>query len=445
MSGSQTLGDPLLGFANDSAPSLLPAGVSRRATLAGLGGLALPAMAGAMRPLEVGKQYRSTGRTLTDLTRTLGVCISGSGNQDSNLAALRGIGATWVRTKVHLGYRSQPTWFAKLAANGIKVNGLMGNPDGDGGTPEQLVARVAESLAPYMNSLEGANEWNLNGGSDWLPELVNHQTRLWNAAKGNAVTRGIPVLGPALGMRQGYEEFGNRSSIMDYGNFHLYTGGYVPGYRTDDMIARQRIVCGSKPMYVTETGWHNAVNWRGPHYYTPEAVAGLYAPRLLLEYFIRDVPKLAIYKLTDSNDPDKNDRESNFGLLRVDGSRKPAYTSFANLNTIMTRQYRTGGRAGTPLSFTFRGGPADLRTALVARPDGRYLFFLWRSQAAVWDPKKRLNLTPTTETATIDWGGTRSVRRFAPATSSTAISTTTTSQSSVELKAQLEVLEVSPA
>ena len=423
-----------------------PNTVSRRTSLAGLAGLAVPALAGQMRPIEVGRTYAARGRSLSSLTSVLGVnavtsTLSGPyGQQSVMLKAMKDLGVSWIRSRIHTGNKMQVAWINQLAANGIKTNGLIDLP-GKRDTPEMLVSLVASSMPGAMLSMEGPNEWNLQGGSNWVSELVAYQTRLWNAVKANPVTRNLQVVAPALGMRTGYTEFGNRSSIMDWGNIHLYTGGYVPGYRTDDVLAQERIVCGSKPVIVTETGWHNAEAWHGPHYYTPEDVAGLYAPRLLLEYFIRNVPRLAIYELVD-NPAGGNLREQHFGLLRGDLSRKPAFNSLANMYAILTRGARTTGRASAPLSFSFRGAPTDLRSALVDCGGGRLMLFLWRSQASIYDPQTRRRLTPAPATATIAWGTTQRIKRYAPASSSNALSSDLTSVSNVTLGAELQMLEI---
>lgn len=446
MSGSSIFGDPHFRPSLIDPAQLEPRGISRRTSL--FAGLAAPVVAGRLRPVHLGAQYVSQGRSLSDLTNMLGVCTITSttsgpyGNRPEILRALQELGATWIRSKIFTGNKRQVAWLNELAASGIKTNALVHGPGGKD-SPEASVALVASSRRGAVERIEGPNEWNLKGGADWVAELVDHQTRLWNAVKSNPDTQGITVVGPALGMRKGFDELGDRTAIMDWGNIHLYTGGFVPGYRSDTVIAGERIVCGSKQITLTETGWHNAAEWTGPHYYTPEDVAGVYAPRLLLEYFIRDVPRLSIYQLV--NNPAARDaRESNFGLLRADFSRKPAFVALANLHTILTRTYRTTGRSGAPVSLAFRDGPSDLRSALVDRGDGRSLLFLWRSETAIYDPKRRIRLTPATATATIDWGATYNVQRFAPTDSADALETQLTSVSSVSLGGDMQILEVSP-
>lgn len=422
-------------------------GVSRRDYLRAA--CAASMISPAVRAIEDGRTYTGRGRPLATLTGTLGVNVVSStpnapyGQYDVVLAALRDLGVTWIRSRIHTGNKGQVAWINQLAANGIRTNGLIALP-GQKDTPEDLVALVAASMPSAILSLEGPNEWNLQGGANWAAELVEHQTRLWTAAKGSPVTRNLPIVAPALANRQGYTDLGDRTAILDWGNIHLYTNGYAPGLRTDDTLAGQRIVSGAKPIIVTETGWHYDETWFGPQRYTPEDVAGVYAPRLLLEYVIRNVPRMAIYELFD-NPAAPTTWQRRFGLLRGDGTRRPAFTSLANLNTIVTRQYRQTGRPGQTVAFRFRGVTADLRSVLVDRADGRVLLFLWRSAAAIYDPPTRRRLPLDPVTITIDWGGSYRISRFVPSTSATALQSSVTTRSSVALGAELEILEIAPA
>lgn len=440
----------------DHAPGDDSIGISRRTALAGLAAglpvLAGPALDGLTVP--VGRRVTTTGRPISALTGMLGVCMVTStasgvwGQHDKILKVLKGVGASWIRSEIYAGNRGQITWLNQLAASGIRTNMIMQDPAMKNATPEQLVALIASSMPNACHSMEGANEWNLQGGANWVSELRTHQRRLWKAAKANPVTRSRPVVGPSLGMRKGFTEFGNQSAYMDWGNIHLYTGGYVPGYRTDSLISDERKVCGAKPIILTETGWHNAKNYKGTHNYTPEDVAGTYAPRLMLEYFIRNTPKLSLFELIDEpSDPGMSDHEAHFGLVRNNWAPKPVFAALANMSQIMNRRYRTtrdaGARAGT-LSFTIKSGPSDLRSALVFRPDGRYQLFLWRG-VAIYDPDKRIYLNPKAAPVTIEWHASRSVRRFAPASSAGALETKVTSVSTLSLAGELQILEIAAA
>ncbi|MEI2779602.1 MAG: hypothetical protein V9G19_27310 [Tetrasphaera sp.] len=407
-----------------------------------------PAMAAPLRALA-----------MNSLTSTLGVCMVTSttvgpwGQRPQILQALSDLGATWYRTNLYTGNKRQISWLQELGANGHQLHALMGNPSQMTGTPEPLVALVAASLTGVTQSFEGPNEWDLRGGADWVPELRTYQTRLYQAAKATAATRNIPVAAPAFGTpwkSTSYDAFGYAGNICDWGNSHIYTGGFVPGYRTDLMLDLERRVSGPIPQMVSETGWHNAPNTTTSHFYTPEAVAGVYAPRLLLEYVARGVPKMSLYELiNDRADPGGTDREANFGLLRYDLSRKPAFHSMANLNAVINQQFRTGGRGQpAPLFADIQveaGRLDELATVLVARPDGRYLLFVWRPLAAIYDPRKRLYLNPGTMPMSVDWTAPKRVRRFVPNQSASALEVRTESRTELTLGAELQVLIVEPA
>lgn len=419
----------------------------------------------AAAPVLAGVGHRTSMRSpmrtysMTTLTSTLGVCMVTStstgvwGERTKILEALRDLGATWYRSNLYTGNKRQVAWIQELGANGRRLHALMGKPGQTAGTPEQLVALVGASLAGVTQSMEGPNEWDLKGGSDWVPELRAYQTRLYQAAKENAATRNIPVAAPAFGTPwkpDSYDAFGYAGDICDWGNSHIYTGGFVPGYRTDLMLDLERRVSGNVTQMVSETGWHNAPNTTTNHFYTPERVAGVYAPRLLLEYVARGVPKMSIYKLINERlDPGGTDREANFGLLRYDYSRKPAFISLANLNRIVNQQFRTGGR-GLPgplfADVQVEGGRlGELATVLVGRPDGRYLLFAWRPLAAIYEPRKRLYLDPGTMPVSVDWSTPRRVRRFVPSESASSLEVRTESRTELTLGAEMQILIVEPA
>ena len=102
-------------------------------------------------------------------------------------------------------------------------------------------------------------------------------------------------------------------------------------------------------------------------------MAGVYAPPLLLEHFIRRVPKIAIYELLDEwPDPKLTNHEAHFGMLRNDFTPKPAFLAFANMASIARRASGPGTTLGPGLDITVLRGPADLRFALVAVPGGAY-------------------------------------------------------------------------
>jgi hypothetical protein len=364
-------------------------------------------------------------------------------------ARLEELGVRHIRNRIFTGNKGQIAFLRELAASGIRLNAVMGDPTMKGGTPEQLVTLVADQLPGVCSSLEGANEWNLQGGSNWVSELRSHQTRLYRAAKGKTKTRNIPVVGPALGMRKGYDELGNLSSFLDRGNIHLYTGGYVPGYRSDEQLRLERIVAGSKPVFVTETGWHNAIHTNATHHYTSEAAAGIYAPRLLLEYFIRNVPRVFIYELVDDRpDASMTNHEAHFGLLRNDFSRKPAFNALKNFMALLDHPATAGtaqAKVSSQLAFATAKAPSDLKRVLVQRADGTFVLFLWRD-VSIWDPRaeRPLSVKPAAVEVTLETRST--VKAYRPSSSNRAFSQVKSAAgTSMAIGAEVVAVEITPS
>lgn len=400
------------------------AGTAAAATIPAVAALAGPADAAAT---VTNRTYTTQGRRAQNLANMMGVVTVTStksgvyGERPVIKSRLKELGARHLRNRIFAGNKGQIEWLRELGTAGFRINALMGDPTNSAGTPEELVKLVGSDLNHMCSTLEGANEWNLEGGANWITELRGHQSRLYKAAKANPATRNIPVMAPALGMRKGFEELGSLEASCDLGNIHLYTGGFVPGYRSDDMLASERIVCGSKPVMVTETGWHNALKTRATHHPTPEGTAGVYGPRLYLEYFVRGVPRVFLYQLIDEvADPGLTDHEAHFGLLRNDFSRKPVFTALSNFMSLLDPPGSPTVAAPAPLSFTVSGATDDMAKALVRRNDGAYVLFLWR-RVSIWDSVDRVAVKASTVPVSVTFGSRKTVQTFRPSSSRSAV------------------------
>ena len=359
--------------------------------------------------------------------------------RDQVLARLKELGARYVRSRLFPEDAEQLAYLQAMGRQGIRHNLVMGDPNPAQGTPEELVARAATHLPGAIASFEGANEWDLHTDR-WVAEVRAHQQRLYRAAKADARVRSVPVIAPSLGKHDRYDDLGSLTSWIDQGNLHLYQGGYVPNYRADTELRAIRQVSGTKPVAVTETGWHNLSRSAYGHNYTPEDVAGIYAPRALLEYFRVGVPRIYLFELCDRTPaPDIKDYQSHFGLVRNDFSRKPVFTSLANLMSLVSDP----GPAFTPRSLSYEAkGPADLRQVLLQRRDGRFLLVLWR-QASIYDPITRRRSTVAQQSVRVMCPSAKAVRVFRPSGSVLPV-TPTGSASKVDLTigAELAVVEI---
>jgi hypothetical protein len=279
-----------------------------------------------------------------------------------------------------------------LAEAGIRFDMLTTFPTAiSAGTDYEKLAAVNRWCGGAVESFEGVNEPDLQplpAGVDWRTETIASQERLHRAVRGNAAIRDIPVLGPTVVWSP--HDVGDLSAYLDYGNWHPYPGGECPtcgdvyGQNIETYLPRYRAPSGAKPMVMTETGYHNAVSMpfaEGLHRPASELSAAKYHPRLLLEYFNRGFVRTYIYELIDAApDPARQNPEANFGLLRNDGSEKPAYRAVSSL----LRLLGDPGPAFTPgpLDYTLDGQLSGVHHTLLQKRDGRFFLALWLERSS---------------------------------------------------------------
>jgi hypothetical protein len=272
-----------------------------------------------------------------------------------------------------------------LAGIGIRSTLILGDPDEGIAKLEELVSTVKTELGGAVDAVEGPNEFDQRGGSDWLPRLRDYQQRLFSAIKDDPTLAPLPVIGPSIVLRSHEEELGDISGTLDYGNMHSYPNGEMPESNLTSQLDGAAHNSGTKPVMATETGYHTALGWTGEHQPTSEAAMATYMPRLFLEYFRRGVARTFSYELLDEA-ANSNDREDNFGLLHNDLTPKPAFDALRNTISLL----EDPGPAFAPeaLEYTLGGDRGDLRQLLLQKRDGSYYLVLWRA-VDVWNAASR--------------------------------------------------------
>jgi hypothetical protein len=241
-----------------------------------------------------------------------------------------------------------------------------------------------------VEAFEGVNEPDLqaipDGYPDWRTQTIESQRALYQAVKGSSLISGLAVLGPSI--VRSPAEVGDLSRYLDYGNWHPYPGGECPacgdvyGQSLDTYLPAYRNPSGAKPMILTETGYHNAIRApAGGHRPVSERAAGRYIPRLALEHFNRGFRRSYLYELIDlAPDPGQASIEANFGLLRNDGTPKPAYRALSSLLQLLSDP----GPAFEPgaLEYSLRGASNDVHHTLLRKRDGRWFLVLWLERSS---------------------------------------------------------------
>ena len=179
-------------------------------------------------------------------------------------------------------------------------------------------------------------------------------------------------------------------SSGDIGNMHSYPNlGNPP---TEDIdryfIYHARAIVGEgKPLMSSETGYHNLTS----HVMgIPERIGAKYIPRLLFENFNRDIKRMYLYQLIDEwPDPNNSDYQKHWGLLRNDGSPKPAFIAVKHLIAILNEpgaNFNPGS-----LDYTLSGDTRDVHHTLLQKSNGEFYLVLWQ-EVKSWNNENKSDM-----------------------------------------------------
>lgn len=312
----------------------------------------------------------------------------------------------------------------ELTPYGIKFNLYMKRAEGvtDFSQIYQWDRFLSYAL-PVVEDFEGMNEWDYKARDpNWPTQVRAFQQALWTKVKGDARTKNMPVFAPSMGNPNDASIAGDLSAWMNYGNMHPYPGGNQPLANVPYHVARVVAISKTRPIVVTETGYHNALAWTGGHPPVSEPAAARYIPRLFLEYYQAGYKRTYLHELMDEG-VSTNDRELNFGLVRNNGSVKPAYTALQNLITVL----KDPGPAFTvsQLSFGLGGDLTNVKHMLLQKRNGTFYLALWQATSS-YDLTARTGLSPAARSVTLSFAAKPArVRLFTPLTSAVATQTIT--------------------
>lgn len=301
---------------------------------------------------------------------------------------LQELGISHVRDEARPNATHMQRKLQDLASIGIKSTLIM-DPRWKV-TPVNAVALV-KKMAGAIEAVEGPNEWDLRPdleyqGQSYPQGVKNFQRDLYKAMKKDAATKDIPVLSASFADSDNIVQ--SRKVNCDLGNLHVYPrGGKSPTNKMDrELIPASKSSCRSKPVFVTEAGYHNAINKYG----VSEQASAKYLPRLYLEYFNQGIERTYIHQLLDLKSNPKADRpQLNYGLLRYDGSEKPAFFALKNLIAILKDISNTNNNSLDYLDYTITGNTANINHTLLQKKDGDFFLILWQDALSYNGYKKK--------------------------------------------------------
>lgn len=335
---------------------------------------------------------------VVDFLNTLGVNThigSDPYNDPADLAGkLRYLGISHVRQSSPIDTAGLARMQA-LGRSGVKFALIV-----NGGGPVDLegAMRTVHEMAPFLDAVEGVNEAAIYPisykGIEGIDAAVALQKDLWEAVQASPALTGAAVFMFTIGGAdpKDFPSIGDMSAYADFANVHSYPPhGIRPIFVIHAAIDGGRTSAASKPVVVTETGYYTLPNhdaWGG----VPESVQASYLLGLLLDQAAAGTARTYLYDLIDDGpDPQRTNREHNFGLFRFDGTPKPAATAIHHLTTILAdasaeaRTFRVvpllGTAVGVPYNHTGNALAFEKR-------DGTRVLALWNQQQ-LWDPDTR--------------------------------------------------------
>ncbi len=411
--------------------------------------------ASAGNAVQFGCGNSSTGmlaRRAADYQDSVGVVAHLGASRYANAAEVKSdlafLGISHVRTNVikngNLATRRD------LAASGIQFNYTIAPPQT--GIPSQTQIQtdidnrisdvVGNNLQSSTDSLEPYNEYDgasNNGNANWAAILQSFQPYIFDQMRLQLPL--AKVLGPALignSLATDSSLLGDLTAKIDYGNLHSYYGGRQPESRypdatpetanfmsaaacsslTNDIDFDHRLellatcTSKSKPIVMTEMGYHNDPTSTTHKYTSPQAV-GVYMPRAFLEMFRIGLVRTYSYELLDEPTVSPS-FEQHFGYFDDTGAAKPSATAMHNLFTVLQD---TGPNKSTftpsRLEYTLGGSTTDLHKVLLQKSDGSFWLALWQATSvfdyptgkdlgpAAFTPKPVTLTLPTFRTASV--------------------------------------------
>lgn len=305
----------------------------------------------------------------------------------------------------------------ELAATGVKFDLILSPVEnGTNYSSAAHIDRLMQYAGPAVESFEGLNEHDLSGRANWVSEVRSFQKAIWTKLKGTSATSRLPLFGPSMGNVKNSPAVGDLSNYLEYAALHPYPGGDRPMAVVPDNISYARSISKNRPLLATESGYHTATAWTGPHAPVTEEAMGRYIPRLYLDYFNAGFAKSYIYELIDEG-TSLSHREQAFGLLRANGAPKPAFTSLKNLIGVLADP----GPSFTPgrLEYELSGDTTNVKRMLLQKRSGKFYLVLW-DDAWSYTMDQAVTAQPTSKLVTLQLGRTAAqVRTIAILTSTT--------------------------
>jgi hypothetical protein len=294
------------------------------------------------------------------------------------LQRLRELGVQHIRNGLQA--TKKPEFYNRVKAvndAGIKVLWILSTDQ-----PSDLVLSYLSRFPNGNDGFEAPNEFDASKQSDWAPLMKQYMSGVYPLFKRDSKNSLLSIVGPSLTNSKSYLILGNQSAYMDVANLHNYPGGHnpgTPGWGAPDAHGAHygsiawnlnlgKDVWGGKPVWTTEYGYTNSPAAKDG---VPEDVAAIYLPRALLEQYLQGIRRTYVFELLAGHP----ENDGAYGLLRGDGSPKPAFTTISNLLRLLRDD--TSDIAVSDVDFSLEGSTTDVHHLLLQKSDSSYYLLFW--------------------------------------------------------------------
>jgi len=214
---------------------------------------------------------------------------------------------------------------------------------------------------------------NLTVDAAWGATIRNNQQALHALIKGDESTASVAIVGTNVQDDDQILAAGDLSAWVDFGSFFPWRTAVwrdPPGRRATTDLPRHIPNYGTRPMVAPQTGYDTNID-NG----VSEAIGGRYVVRTVLEHFRLGVERTFIAELADSMPGLDGLPSTGLGILRHDGSPKPAFTTLSRLMALLG----DAGPAFVPgqLGYTLGAPSAAMHTILLQKRSGTFYLILW--------------------------------------------------------------------
>jgi hypothetical protein len=310
-------------------------------------------------------------------------------------------------------------------------------------TPDKL-DQVDDLANHTIESFEGPNELDISNIPNWTSVVRDYQRSIYQSVKSMTSANSVAVVGPSLAFASKGLSVGDISDRIDYGNLHPYPAAKMPSTVFPDQPLLANEVSKNKKIFITESGYHNALNDHRDQPAVSEVCAAKYIPRLFLEDFLRGIPRTYLYEFLDeASDPGLTDVQLHWGLIRSDGLEKPAFTAVKNLINELNDSAEPARLQ--QLTYSLDVQNAQIHHLLLQRSDGEFFLILWQEVPSYdYEKQRDIAVSPRPVTLTLNHNA-QNVSIYEPAAQSKPLQVyANTTKISLEVPDHPLVIQIAP-